>query len=228
MDDHDSSRSSNSMATVIGGPADRLTVLHWYDFICPFCYVAQARNRLLAERGFALTDLAFEIHPEIPPRGQYVGPRSGKMYANLEIEADKAGLPLHWPERMPNSRMALAAAEWVRRNQPDMFGNFAQSLFAAHFADRADIGSQDVVEDRARESCVRVEDMVRALADKSAFAFVGETELLGRREGVQSTPSWLIGGRIVAGLLSNDVFIQVADKAKSDPDYGVSDDGRGR
>jgi hypothetical protein len=26
-------------------------VLHWYDFICPFCYIAQDRNRILRDNG---------------------------------------------------------------------------------------------------------------------------------------------------------------------------------
>lgn len=25
------------------------TVLHWYDFICPFCYVGQEQNAILTE-----------------------------------------------------------------------------------------------------------------------------------------------------------------------------------
>jgi hypothetical protein len=27
-------------------------VLHWYDFLCPFCYVGQQRNSIFEEHGF--------------------------------------------------------------------------------------------------------------------------------------------------------------------------------
>jgi len=55
------------------------------------------------------------------------------MYAMLEREAKDAGLLLRWPQRLPNSRRALAAAEWARRHQPGSFPRFQEELFAAHF-----------------------------------------------------------------------------------------------
>ena len=94
------------------------TVLHWYDFICPFCYVDQQRNTILLRRGLDVVELPFQAHPEIPAGGIAVGPRDGPMYAMLEREAKAAGLPLRWPRRLPNTRSALAAAEWTRRFQP--------------------------------------------------------------------------------------------------------------
>src|SRR4051812_47712636 len=80
------------------------TVLHWYDFLCPFCYVAQSRNEMLRHRGFLVVELPFEVHPEIPRGGAEAGPRNGLVYKNLEREARQAGLVLHWPARLPNTR----------------------------------------------------------------------------------------------------------------------------
>src|SRR4051794_8196317 len=54
---------------------DTRTVLHWYDFICPFCYVSQNRNSILARHGFDVVELPFQSHPEIPPGGILAGPR---------------------------------------------------------------------------------------------------------------------------------------------------------
>ncbi len=84
-------------------------VLHWYDFLCPFCYIGQSRNAVLVQHGFNLAELTFQIHPEIPHGGISVGPRKGPMYTMLEREAKEAGLPLHWPRHLPNSLSALAA-----------------------------------------------------------------------------------------------------------------------
>jgi hypothetical protein len=30
-------------------------VLYWFDFICPFCYIAQDRNRILRKRGVTVS-----------------------------------------------------------------------------------------------------------------------------------------------------------------------------
>ena len=107
------------------------SVLHWYDFLCPFCYVGQSRTAILRRHGLDVVELPFQAHPDIPANGIPVEPRRGEMYSNLEREAKEAGLLLNWPSRLPNTRHALAAAEWVRRNQPHMFTPFQKTLFAA-------------------------------------------------------------------------------------------------
>jgi hypothetical protein len=70
-------------------------VMHWYDFLCPFCYVGQQRNTIFEGRGFDVIDLPFQAHPDIPPGGRAVGPRSGPMVARIEDEAWLAGLPIN-------------------------------------------------------------------------------------------------------------------------------------
>src|SRR5215467_4283866 len=91
-------------------------VLNCYDFLCPFCYVGQHRTAILVRHGLHVIELPFRAHPDIPPGGIPAEPRNGPMYAMLEREASEAGLPLHWPRRLPDTRRALAAAEWVRRH----------------------------------------------------------------------------------------------------------------
>src|SRR5689334_5549122 len=115
-------------------------VLHWYDFICAFCYVGQSRNTILVQHGLQVVELPFQAHPDIPPGGIPAGPRSGPMYVMLEREARDAGLPLHWPPRLPNTRRALAAAEWARQHQPQVSPQLHKALFAAHFALGEDLG----------------------------------------------------------------------------------------
>src|SRR5215831_17883311 len=115
------------------GQDDPRTVLHWYDFLCPFCYVGQARTAILVRHGLDVVELPFQAHPDIPLGGIPAGPRTGPIYAMLEREAKEAGLPLVWPPRLPNTRRALAAAEWARRHQPSTFREFQKELFDAHF-----------------------------------------------------------------------------------------------
>jgi predicted DsbA family dithiol-disulfide isomerase len=176
------------------------TVLHWYDFICPFCYVGQHRNAILARRGFRLMELPFQAHPDIPPQGIAAGPRHGPMYAMLEHEAAEAGLPLHWPLRLPDTRRALAVAEWTRRVQPRAFPQLHRDLFAAHFALGEDLGDPAVVDRHARDAGVDLAALHAALADGSALAAVAEAEALGRDYGVHGTPAWFSAGRLIMGL----------------------------
>jgi hypothetical protein len=128
------------------------TVLAWYDFLCPFCYVGQHRTAMLLRHGVHVVELPFQIHPEIPPGGMIAGPRHGPMYATLEREAKEAGLVLRWPARLPDTRRALAAAEWVRRNQPGAFRQLHEELFEAHFALGENLEDPAVIDRHAGDS----------------------------------------------------------------------------
>ena len=175
-------------------------VTHWYDFLCPFCYVGQQRNEILIRRGFRLVELPFQAHPDIPPQGVPAGPRTGPMYAMLEHEAAEAGLTLHWPPRLPDTRPALAAAEWTRRFRPESFPRLHRDLFAAHFALGEDLGDPAVVDRHAADAGVDLLALHAALADGTALDAVAEAEALGREHGVHGTPAWLSNGRLIMGL----------------------------
>jgi predicted DsbA family dithiol-disulfide isomerase len=203
----------------VSGSDDRLhfddsrTALHWYDFVCPFCYVGQHRTALLISHGLRVVELPFQIHPDIPHGGIAAGPRIGPMYAMLEHEAEEAGLPLHWPPRLPNTRRALATAEWVRRHQPRAFPQLYRQLFEAHFAHGEDLEDPAVLDHHARESGVDVVALHNGIADRSAADAVAEAETLGRTWGVRGTPAWVIAQRLIMGLQPASEFERLADDA---------------
>jgi predicted DsbA family dithiol-disulfide isomerase len=190
----------------------RRTVLHWYDFLCPFCYVGQHRTAILVRRGLHVVELPFQAHPEIPPGGIPAGPRSGAMYAMLEREAREAELPLRWPRRLPDTRQALAAAEWTRQHQPLAFPQFHKGLFQAHFVLDEDLENPAVIERHADEAGINLVALRAALADKSAAAAVKEAEMIGRKYGVRGTPAWLLAQRLITGLLPAAEFERLAEQ----------------
>ena len=194
------------------GGDERGSVLYWYDFICPFCYVGQHRNAILSRHGLDVVELTFQAHPDIPPGGIPAGPRQGPMYAMLEQEAKKAGLRLYWPRRLPNSRLALSAAEWSRRHRPTGFAQLHRELFAAHFALGEDLEDLAVIDRHARGSGIDLTAMHAALADGSAGVAVTEAETNGHKYGVQGTPAWLLDQRLIIGLRPAAEFVRLAEQ----------------
>jgi len=199
------------------GGDDGRTVLHWYDFICPFCYVGQHRNAILIQHGLDLVELPFQAHPDIPPGGIAAGPRHGPMYAMLEREAKEAGLPLRWPVRLPNSRLALSAAEWTRRHQPTGFPQLHTELFAAHFALGENLEDPAAIDRHARASGIDLAAMRAALADGSATPAVTVAERIGRKHGVQGTPAWLFDQQLIMGLRPAAEFERLGEQAVHTP-----------
>jgi predicted DsbA family dithiol-disulfide isomerase len=191
-------------------PDEARQVLHWYDFLCPFCYVGQQRSAIFESHGFNVIDLPFQAHPEIPPDGRAIGERRGPMYARLEDEARTAGLQLVWPHRLPNTRMALAAAEWARHHVPQAFPSLQQALFAAHFALGEDLGDRHVIDAHAAEAGLDIAAMHAALDDGSAYVLVDQSERLGESLGVYGTPAWFVSGRLIPGLFPREQFERLA------------------
>src|SRR5215831_8642213 len=187
------------------------TVLHWYDFLCPFCYVGQHRTAILVRHGHRVVELPFQAHPDIPVGGIPAGPRNGPMYAMLEREAKEAGLPLNWPPRLPNTRRALAAAEWARQHRPHAFCQFHKALFNAHFALSEDLEDPAVIDRHASESGIDLTDMHAVFADEGAEAAVTKAEMIGRRYGVHGTPAWLLAQRLITGLRPAAEFERLAE-----------------
>ena len=155
---------------------ERGVVWHWYDFLCPFCYVGQDRTTILRRHGLEVVNLPLQIHPEIPCGGIAAGPRRGAMYERLEQETREAGLELHWPPRLPFSRPALTAAEWVRANEPAAFPALHRALFRAHIVLGENIELNSVIEGHAAASGVLLPRLRAAMADGSAEAALERAE----------------------------------------------------
>ncbi|GAA3433591.1 DsbA family oxidoreductase [Kutzneria kofuensis] len=164
-------------------------VRHWFDFMCPFCYIAQHRNGILERHGIEVVHLPFQIHPEIPEGGLRAGPRVGPMYENLEREAAAAGLALNWPARLSTTRRALSVAEWIRRTAPDKSGDFNRRMFHAYFVDGQDLGDPAVIERHAARADIDVDALREALSDGTAETWLAEANSPARKPAFGPRPA---------------------------------------
>ncbi|KAA2239066.1 hypothetical protein F0L74_22915 [Chitinophaga agrisoli] len=189
-------------------------VLHWYDLTCPFCYLGQKRNEYLISQGLTVIELPFQAHPDIPAAGVYMGPRKGPMYTTIEQQAAETGLPLHWQDKLPNSRKALMAAEWARQHQPAAFPSFLHDLFNAHFAAGRDIGDADTILGIAVANGIDTAPLQQVWADGNGEAAVSASEALAVNAGVRGTPAWFMAGQLIPGLQPLALFEQLAAAAR--------------
>jgi predicted DsbA family dithiol-disulfide isomerase len=182
---------------------------HWYDLTCPFCYVSKSRSEILEENGFSVISLPFQVHPEVPLEGIYMGERNGPMYEMLEKEAREAGLPLNWPVRLPNSRYALVLAEQVRRHIPDLFPDVRERLYAAHFVLNEDLGSKELVHNCLKEFGIEEREIRYWLENSAAFDALKRSESSAQRAGARGTPAWMLGdNQLIPGLQPRSYFQQ--------------------
>jgi predicted DsbA family dithiol-disulfide isomerase len=192
-------------------------IRHWFDFICPFCYVGQDRTAILREAGSTVEELPFQIHPEIGPGGAAAPARQGPMYEMLAAEAERAGLPLRWSPRIPYSRPALLLAEAVRARHHPRHAEFVRRVFDAYFGRALDIEAADVLAHCLADAGIEDDELTAPAVLATAERSLAESRAAAEAAGVSGTPAWLIDGRLVVGLQPRDAFRTLATAAAERP-----------
>ncbi len=188
------------------------------DFVCPWCYLAERStiHRLESEYDVQVDWVGFELHPEIPLGGLpttalFPEPMLQAMLGPLQAAAARMDLPLIPPAHVPNTRSALAVAEYGRLNGGlDAYRHLAMDAF---WAEGRDIEDREVLGDLAEQAGM---DADAALA--FAFSDAGEQAVAARRSiaserGVTAIPTVLLGRLPILGFQPYDVFSRAAERA---------------
>jgi predicted DsbA family dithiol-disulfide isomerase len=196
----------------------RLGVTVFSDYICPFCYVGDARLDKLRE-GYDLdVDWCFfEIHPDNPAEGKPVEelgypPEQWKlMMASLEQMASDDGLALAPRTFTTNSHSAMLLAEATRSLAPEAFDRLHKRLFEAYFAERQNIGDRDVLRAIAEECGIPKETVDQAWSDPVHEQRLRDQYWRAAQIGVQGVPAFLFGRYIVSGAVPAETLYRAAD-----------------
>ena len=130
------------------------------------------------------------------------------MYARIEQECEKAGLPFRRPPRVPNTRRALKTAEWVRRRQPDAFDVLDRSLFEAHFVDNRPLDDPVVLDELVTAAGADASAARQAVEAGAMDEPLTESMEAAMDANVTGTPAWLLDGRLlIPGVQPRELFV---------------------
>lgn len=202
-----------------------LEVQVWSDYLCPWCYLGTERAAYLErEHGAEVVWYPYDLHPEIPEGGvdaqkayDRVAPGQREAYLQrLQSLADEAGLEFRPPDRIPKTRKALEAAEWVRMNAGDTFPDFHRALFHAYWVEGRDIEDDDVLRELLSSAGADADAALSLVATGAMAGQVDRSTELAQRIGVSGTPAFLIdGAALVPGAQGHDVFDRVIERLRS-------------
>lgn len=159
--------------------------------------------RLQREYHLDLDWRGFELHPETPPGGQrladrYGERRSAEMAEYMRRFAASFGIEgMRTPDRTPNTRKALAVAEWAR-DQGKLHA-FRRAAMNAHWREGRDLEDDGVLADLAHSAGL---DPARAVAAVSDPVYRARVDAMGEeaaRAGVTGIPTFFVGDRKVVG-----------------------------
>jgi predicted DsbA family dithiol-disulfide isomerase len=180
-------------------------VTFYSDFVWPFCFVAERSSlvRLQDEYDVEIDWRGFELHPGTPRGGQPLAEKFGAarvpaMKEHLRRFAGAFGVEgMRVPDRIPNTRRALALAEWARseaRLEP-----LRDALMAAHWRDGKDLEAPAVLAACAAEAGLDPAAARAAVDDPAWHAKVDAMGAEAARAGVTGIPTLFVGSSVVVG-----------------------------
>ena len=198
--------------------ADRITIVAYSDYVCPWCYIALERiDRLQREFPVDVEWRPFELHPETPRDGARLAGRLGSSRRAAAYEQNIVGLAqdsaitIRMPEIIANSHLALEAAEFAREHGG--FDAYHRALFAAYFEHGSNLGDPEVLCDIARSTGVDDQGLRQALADGQYADRIDRITAAAREDEVLSTPTFIFsGGFRLTGAQDYNVFESITSR----------------
>jgi predicted DsbA family dithiol-disulfide isomerase len=168
----------------------------YYDYVCPYTYVASKREPLLkADYDVEFNWKSWEIHPERPhPPLMRRSVTPSYITASLGREIN---VEFTLPEHRSNSRNALIGAEIAKKM--GKFKQYHESIWRVHWDEKKDIADLDVLKGVASNAGIDPEIFERELSNPEFNAILKQNDKEADRIGVESVPSYVLGKRIVVG-----------------------------
>ncbi|HSS63508.1 MAG TPA: DsbA family oxidoreductase [Gammaproteobacteria bacterium] len=197
-----------------------LKVTVFSDYVCPFCYVGDARlEKLKCHFDLEVDWSFFEIHPDNPAEGKpvselgYSPEQWRRMMANLEAMAAADGLELAPRSFTTNSHRALLLAEAAKDLNDGTFEKLHKRLFSAYFAEQRNIGDEKVLREIAREVGMPDDSVERALTDESFERRLEQQQTRAAMLGIRGVPGFLFGKYFVSGAVPVETLMTAAEYA---------------
>ncbi|MDO8669873.1 MAG: DsbA family protein [Dehalococcoidia bacterium] len=161
-----------------------------------------------------------EIHPELPPEGllweaRYSPEQLQQIEGSMHSLAAGVGLTMRLPSLMPNSHLALEAAEFAR--EAGCLTQFHRRLFEANFQDDINIGEIGRLEALAEEVGLDGKALSQALAGRRYERHLMEATKEAHQLGINGVPTYIVGGRRSVGAQPYEVLRQAIVLAGARP-----------
>ena len=197
-----------------------LKVTVFSDYICPFCYIGDARlKRLRACFELKVNWCFLEIHPDTSPQGEpvsslnYPAETWERMMATLRHMAEEEGLSLREHDFTTSSRSALQLAEAAKTVGAAVFYRLHARLFEAFFSAGRNIGDRDCLRSLALDAGMTEAQIGSAWQDEVVGERLQHYLTAARELRVQATPTFFIGKRRLDGAVPVDQLVHAAQAA---------------
>jgi predicted DsbA family dithiol-disulfide isomerase len=195
------------------------TLRLYTDFVCPLSFIAEEGTvpRLLLEFDLELDWHGFELHPGTPKGGMplgalFPGVNLKAMHERTKRFAAQFGITgFDPPDRLQNSRRALAIAEYARSQ--GKLEPYRRAAFDAHWRDGRNLELNADLEAIAETVGLPVDDALAAADDPAYLDRVDEKQAEARTQGVTGIPTFVFAKTRIVGCQPFEVLADAAERS---------------
>ncbi len=192
----------------------KLTV--YSDFVCPWCYVGQgAVEKLQQDYRLDVAWRPYYLRPDTPPEGIELPPsvkaHMAHTVSRLKQMADATGLPMVFPDHLPNTRLAHEATEYAIQKGKGL--EFHHAVFDRYYGRGENISQWSVLKAVASEIGLDGADMQREV-ESGAFREVVSAHLEEAHElGIDTVPTYVLNDEYaVVGAQPYEDFVTILEE----------------
>ena len=184
------------------------------DYVCPYCYLGEAiLKRAAVATGAQAVRRAYQLHESGLSKLDPHGERMNASWENsIYPMAEKLGVEIRQPSRLPLTRQAHEAAAWAR--QQGCFEAFHSKLFQAFFVEDQDLGELSVLKEIDWQSGLNPAELEKVLTERRMAEEVDEDLLIAQTYGITSAPTLVVAGHLLRGVQEASVLINAIELAR--------------
>ncbi len=169
-----------------------------------------------AEFAIDIEWLGFELHPETPVGGMpltrlFPGRSIAAMHERMSHFAAEFGVDMVFPDRLSNTRRALAMSEYAR--DQGRLAAFRDAATHGYWARSMDLEDESDLSQIAEEAGVDPALALAASADPSYLQRVARIREQGIEHMVSGVPTLFVGDMPIVGCQRYETFERVLDRA---------------
>lgn len=194
------------------------------DVVCPWCIVGYRQLAQALEATGTPHEIhwhPFELNPDMPAEGQNLGEHIAEKYGSTRAQSLEsrarltdlgAGLGFEFnftdDMRMHNTFNAHQLIHWA--DSLNLGNELELALFSAHFTDRRDLSSIDVLVDIAQGIGLDAAEARAVLEDQRFAADVRQKESFWVQQGIRGVPAVVFDRKhLVTGAQGTDTYASI-------------------
>ena len=191
-----------------------MTLEVFTDYVCPWCYLGDARVRKL-KKNFDLNIklVHFPLHPETPLEGRtllelFRTSTDDIKEKNLRMKGlmDEENLPYNNRTYTYNSRLAQEIGAWAETVQNDT--SIHDNFFESYFVKGLNIGSEEVILDVVTKSNLDIDEARSVIKNRTFKSNIDEDWEKSRKYGVTGVPTIVYAGQSLVGAQPYENLVQ--------------------